>query len=390
MRARLSRRVFLGSSAAIALAGCAVPPPLPPPPQPVDLESLPPLRALAAERGLFYGAATTSRLLERDAAFAAAFVRECGLVVPENEAKWDAIEPAPGLFDFSGMNRLAEFARQRGMLVRGHCLVWHNQLAPWVAPALKSDDPRNLLEAHVRRVVEQYRGAIHSWDVVNEAVELNDGRPDGLRRTPFLDAMGPGYIDHAFRVARDADPQAKLVYNDYGLENAEVWNARKRAAVLELLRGLRARAVPVDALGLQAHLKAGQPFDPAGLRAFIGAVAALGLEVYVTELDVSDARLPDDANRDLAVAQTVRDFLGAVLAEPSVRGIVTWGLSDRFSWLNTQYAGDARRADGEYARGLPLDGAMRRTPLWAAIRDSLGARAIGYNSDRRGRSVRQG
>jgi endo-1,4-beta-xylanase len=373
---RLDRRAFLASSLALAAGGCAAPLPPPVPAPVVDLETRPPLRALAAERGLFFGAATTSVILDDDPTFAAAFARECGILVPENEAKWDSIQPAPGLFDFSKVNRLVDFARGHGMLFRGHTLLWHRQVPAWLPPALRNRDPRILLETHVRRVVEQYRGAVQSWDVVNEAIELNDGRADGLRRTLWLDAIGPGYLDLAFRTARAADPEARLSYNDYGLDYAEVWNVRKRAAVLELLRDLRGRGVPIDALGLQGHLRAGLPFDGGSLRAFIRSVAALGLDVYVTELDVIDARLPDDGTRDAQVARLVSDYLGAVLAEPAVKGVITWGLSDKYSWLNTPYAEGARRGDGKPARGLPLDPDLRRTLMWGALADAISGRAL--------------
>jgi endo-1,4-beta-xylanase len=392
-RIGLDRRAFIASALALAASGCATPAPGPPPslPEPaVDLEARPPLREVAAARGLFYGASAISTVLDRDPAFAAAFARECGLLVPDYEAKWDQIQPAPGLFDFSKVNRLVEFARAHGMLFRGHALLWHHQVPSWLPPALASEDPRNILEAHVRRVVEQYRGAVHSWDVVNEAVELNDGRSDGLRNSLWLKSVGPGYLDLAFRVAHEADPGARLSYNDYGLDHAEVWNVRKRVAVLELLRDLRGRDVPINALGLQAHLTAGLPFDGAGLRAFIRAVAALGLEVYVTELDVIDARLPDDGTRDAKVARLVGDYLGAVLAEPAVKGVITWGLSDKYSWLNSPSAPEARRGDGKPVRGLPLDPEMRRTAMWKALADSLGTRVIGYNSDGRAAPDRQG
>jgi endo-1,4-beta-xylanase len=119
-------------------------------------------------------------------------------------------------------------------------------------------------------------------------------------------------------------------------------------------------------------------------------VARLGIEVYVTELDVSDALLPDDGRRAEGVALFLAQFLDAVLAEPAVRGIVTWGLSDKYSWLNTSSAGELSRADGKTTLGLPLDEAMRRTPVWAALADAMDARTIGYNSDGRLNPDRQG
>ena len=378
----ISRRSVLASTLAAAAAGCTAKLPAATAPLPVlpgaDLEARPSLRDLAAARGLVFGAATATSYLEKDPAFAKVFSSECGLLVPEWEAKWAMVQPAPGLFDFSAANRLLAFAQQHGMVFRGHNLVWHLYNPEWLRGALKNDDPRNVLETYIRRVVEQYQGAVQSWDVVNEAVEVKDGRADGLRHSLWLDAIGPGYVDLAFRVARAADPAARLVYNDYGLDQADVDSIKKRRAVLDLLRGLRARGVPVDALGLQAHLWAGTPFDAASLRRFIRDVAALGLEVYVTELDVTDVRLPDDGTRDDIVARATGDYLNAVLAEPAVKGVITWGLSDKYSWLNTRSAPWAQRGDGKPERGLPLDTAFRRKPMWGAIADAFSTpRSIG-------------
>jgi endo-1,4-beta-xylanase len=333
------------------------------------------LRDIAIAHDFVYGAAVANIYLDNDPNFAYAYSRECSLLVPEWEANWATVQPQPGLFVFSGANRLAAFALGHHQVFRGHILVWHLFNPGWLPGALKSDDPRNILESHVRRVVDQYRGAAWAWDVVNEAIEPKDGRPDGLRRSLWLDAIGPGYIDFAFHVARAADPAAKLLYNEYGLDHADFESQRKRNAVLDLLRGLKARNVPIDGLGLQAHLWADHPFDGAGLRRFIGDVAALGLEVHITELDVADKALPADGTRDALVGQLVRDYLGAALAEPAVKSLITWGLSDRYSWLNTPAASFAKRDDDTPVRGLPLDATYHRKPMWSAIADALQARS---------------
>ncbi|HEY1721199.1 MAG TPA: endo-1,4-beta-xylanase [Magnetospirillaceae bacterium] len=332
------------------------------------------MRDLATARGLLFGSAVATTYLDKDPAFAAVFVRECGVLVPEWEAKWAMVQPEPGLFDFSAANRLVAFAQKHEMVFRGHNLVWHLYNPEWLRGALKAEDARRVLESYIRRIVGQYRGAAQSWDVVNEAIEVKDGRADGLRQSIWLEAIGSDYIDLAFRIARAADPRAKLVYNDYGLDQSDVESLRKRSAVLDLLRGMRARGTPIDALGLQAHLWAGKPFDGQSLRRFISDVAALGLEVYVTELDVVDVNLPDDGTRDAIVAQVTSDYLAAVLAEPVVKGVFTWGLSDKYSWLNTRSAPWAKRGDGKPERGLPLDADLRRKPMWGAIADAFTAR----------------
>ena len=215
---------------------------------------------------------------------------------------------------------------------------------------------------------------MHSWDVVNEAIDLKSGRPDALRRTLWLDALGERYIDRAFHLAHRADPGARLAYNDFGLDHADNESRRKRAAVLALLRALQSREVPIHALGVQAHLTAGAPFEASGLQDFFGAVAALGLDIYITELDVTDTKLPDEG-RDVAVAALVASYLEAALREPAVKAVLTWRLSDRYTWLNSAHAGSWRkRADGKPIRGLPLDAELRRKPMWHAIADAFETR----------------
>jgi len=117
---------------------------------------------------------------------------------------------------------------------------------------------------------------MHSWDVVNEAVEPADARPDGLRKSPWLDLIGPEYIELAFQTAAKADPQAKLTYNDYGIELDTQEHIVKRGQVLLLLRRLKARGVPLHAVGVQSHLQADGPQPGAGLLAFIREAASWG------------------------------------------------------------------------------------------------------------------
>ena len=150
-------------------------------------------------------------------------------------------------------------------------------------------------------------------------------------------------------------------------------NAARRAAILALLRGMRSRGVPVHALGIQGHLSAAaRDFDPAVFRRFVRDVAALGLEVYVTELDVTDRGLPPDIPaRDAAVARVLRAFLDAALAEPALRMVVVWGPTDRFTWMNdSQYA---RREDGLPVRGHLLDEGLRPKAACHAVADAFRA-----------------
>ncbi|WP_338662379.1 endo-1,4-beta-xylanase [Pararoseomonas sp. SCSIO 73927] len=332
------------------------------------------LGALAAGKGVLFGTALTRMELEGSPGLGRIAETDAAVIVPGLELKWSGHRPSPEGFDFGDADFMVRFAGERGKALRGHALVWHEALPPWFASAPQdAAGMRALLERHIRTVAGRYAGRMQSWDVVNEPVEPWYRRADGLRETPFLRALGPGYIDLAFRLAHEADPAARLVLNEYGLEMPTEDNAARRAAVLALLRGMRARGVPVHALGIQAHLSAAaRGFDAGLLRGFIREVAALGLEVYVTELDVTDRGLPPEIPaRDAAVARCYRTFLEAALAEPALRLVVLWGLSDRYTWMND--SPHARREDGLPVRAHLYDGNFRPKPAWHAVADAFRA-----------------
>jgi endo-1,4-beta-xylanase len=318
-----------------------------------------PLASRAAKRGLAYGAAVTADQLA-DQGFARVFARDAGLLVPEWETKRQAIEAAPGRLDFAAGDRLAGFARRHGQAFRGHTLVWHQSLPLWLGQALAEHPEERLLSGYVEAVTKHFRGTAVSWDVVNEAVDPPAGGEGGLRPSPWLDAFGPAYVEMAFHAARAGDPEAMLVYNDYDLEAADQRQEDRRTAVLHLLESLRARGVPVDAVGLQGHLRAfGPPLDQKRLSAFLREATAMGLKILVTELDVNDRGGPAGVDaRDRAVADTTRRFLDVVLDRPETVAVLTWGLSDRYSWLVRE---------SPEARPLPLDRDLVRKPMWQAM-----------------------
>lgn len=336
-------------------------------------EDAPGLGALAAARGLIYGAAAGPAQLA-DADFAAAFRRECAGLVGENDFKWSVSEPAPDRPAFARADTVADFAMANGMKLRGHTMIWHEQLPAWVAERIASGaaGAEAAIRARVAGIGARYRGRVFSWDVVNEAINGADRRPDRMRMSPFFTALGERFLDVAFHAAREIDPSAHLAYNDFGVEHAIPWQDGHRIGVLRLLERLRTRGVPVDTLGIQAHLRADWAFDEAVFARFLREVASLGLRIEITELDVDDRALPADAGvRDAAVASLTRRFLDVALAERQVRTVFTWGLSDRHSWLST-FPG-RQRADGSRQRGLPLDEAFARKPMWHAMAASFRA-----------------
>jgi endo-1,4-beta-xylanase len=227
----------------------------------------------------------------------------------------------------------------------------------------------------------RFGDVISDWDVVNEPIEPSDGREDGLRANPFLQAFGAGYVGRALTEARIFAPRGRLMINEYGLEY-EI-DAGRRRALLALLSRLKAEGVPLDGLGLQSHLdlRKGSISQPA-ISAFLRAVADLGLFVAITELDVKESDYVASArDRDRAVADEVRRYLDSVLSSAPVIGVSTWGITDQHSWLvvseadYARFAGAWRRGDGPgLNRGLPYDAGMARKPMYETIAEALGAR----------------
>lgn len=326
-----------------------------------------PLRQRAAAKGLIYGAATLYDFLYKDAEFAKVFAQECGMLVTEGDLKWgDYLRPSPDRFNFTRADWLVNFARDRDMLFRGHTLVW-KYVPKWFKDTVNGQNAEQVLLKHIKTIVERYAGQIHAWDVVNEAILPKDGRTDGLRKTPWLELLGPDYLEIAYRAAAQADPKALLVHNENRLDDVPEAEER-RAYVLKLLERLISKGTPIHALGIQGHLlRRGSEtkFNPNKLRTFLKDVASLGLKIMITEMDVTDKSLPVDmAMRDRMIAAAYRDFLSVVLDEPAVIAVTTWGLSDRYTWLTSKRQS---RPDGVAPRPLPLDAELKRKLAWNAI-----------------------
>ena len=247
-------QVGLGGAILPWAAGCmkavtvAVPPSTPPLPA-TGTTGDDSLKAHASAKGLLFGCAVATELLGVDTAYEQLVRDQCSIVVAENAMKWGPLRPAIGTFYFDDADRLVAFAEANQMRVRGHNLCWHRQLPKWFGAYATKSNASKLLSEHIQNVAGRYAGRIHSWDVVNEAVLPTDGRPDGLRKSRWLELIGPGYVDLAFRTAREADPKALLTYNEYGIESEDGESAAKRKAVLDLLFGMKTRGVPIDAVG---------------------------------------------------------------------------------------------------------------------------------------------
>ncbi|WP_022686062.1 endo-1,4-beta-xylanase [Sphingomonas phyllosphaerae] len=313
-------------------------------------------------------------------AYAALLQVDCGLLVAENEMKWQHLRPAPGQFDFAAFDRIMAWAAQHRMAVRGHNLLW--QRRKWMPTWLERYDfgarpaksAGEILVNHITTVTRRYGKRIASYDVVNEAVTPETG---ALEETALSHALGgtEATLDLAFRTAHEQAPHAELVYNDY--MSWEPGNAAHRAGVLRLLEGFRRRGVPVHGLGVQSHIVTAG-LDTGGSarsyerdwRHFLDAVTGMGYRLLITELDVRDNGLPADiVVRDRGVAEYARRYLDVMLSYPQLRDVVAWGLCDRFSWIGPV----ERRADKAARRPCPYDADYRAKPLRAAIAQALAA-----------------
>ncbi len=332
------------------------------------------LRELARRRGISFGTAVQGQMLENDPALAALVAREADVIVPEWAAKWDSLQPERGRFDFAPLHQVLRFAQAHKQRVRGHALVWHVAMPPWLAPALAESRPAAdaILETHITTVLRETRETIRDWDVVNEIISNPPGsdNPDptegDLRPTPWLAALGPGYVERALRLARQVDPTLRLTLNDYGIEADTPWAAVKRERLLRVVRGLLDRRCPLDAIGIQAHLQMREPFLAEPFITFLRSLRTLGLAILITELDVRepDILAPTMALRDAAVADFAGAFVNAAI-EGGARTFLTWGLTDRDSWLVLE-PGVARR-DGQTHRGHPYDAALQPKAMRARL-----------------------
>jgi endo-1,4-beta-xylanase len=300
------------------------------------------------------------------------FLEQCGMATPEVHMKWDSLSHQPGVYDFSQADGFVRFCAANHLAVRGHTLIWHQALPAWASQQLIAGDGQAVMTAHIHQVAGHFAGKLYSWDVVNEVLDPASQRPDGLRDSPWMRSCGADYLELAFRTAAAADPRALLVWNETYLEVSNGFGQAKRNAMLAQLDRLLARGVPIQAVGLESHLRAEQApiLGDAGYEAFLGQLAQRGMKIFITELDVQDGNLPADAAaRDRAVAAIYGKFLNATLRQPAVRGVVTWGLADRFSWI----AGYRPRKDGLPVRPLPFDADYQPKAAYYAIAQALQA-----------------
>lgn len=328
------------------------------------------LHATAARKGILYGATPELELSRTDPEFQDLFLRHCKLMAPI--LSWGSVSKAPGEYDFRWQPSL-DIARQHQIKITGGHLLWWLDTPKYFEASHDAKAASKLIVDHIKTMCERFAGQVWSWNVVNEAIDPRQGRPDGLRKTVFLDKLDVGFFDLAFHTAREADPNALLVYNDTVMETGSDHDAARRAALLSLLDSFLKRKIPIDAIGLQTHLRLDRfRFDPGIYRRFLAEIAARGVKILITEMDVFDLSAPSDiGQRDQAVADCYQRILDIALDQKALIAFLTWGLSDRYTWLTPKYSKDNARPDGLPSRPLPFDEQFQPKPAYWTILKAL-------------------
>ena len=323
------------------------------------------LRQAAEGRHITVGAAAASAYLT-EADYSAILGSEFSQLQAENEMKFGVIHPRPDTdpnpYNFKGGDALVAFAQSHNMLVRGHTLVWHNQVPDWVKNGgYSASQLADILHGHIKTVMTHYASKVYAWDVVNEAFS-DDGT---MRHTIWYDQPGIGagkgtkYIEQAVRWAHEADPSAKLFYNDY---DAEMIN-KKSDAIYKMAKDFKKRGVPLDGVGFQTHisLKFDDPAKLASVAKNLERFAKLGVELQITELDI---RLNDSSPTSLsAQAKLYGEITTLCVQQPACKAVQTWGFTDKHSWIPQFYKGQGW--------ALLWDDNYQKKPAYEAVYDAL-------------------
>ena len=281
---------------------------------------------------LKYGAAQSGRLIGvalgasrlSETAYALTAATHFNYATPENEMKWDATEATRNTFTFERADAVVAFAAANGMQVKGHTLVWHSQLPPWVSAITDTADMRAAMLNHVTQVASHFRGKVIAWDVINEAWTETG---HALRISPFSQYIGAGFIDEAFNAAHAADPDARLYYNDYGGDGL----GPKSDAIYNMVKAMLVRGVPIHGVGLQMHTAATDSPPIADIAANMQRLVALGIDVVITELDVQTCTGDLDGQ-----SRRFHDIVAACVAQAGCKSVTVWGVTDKYSWRNGQ------------------------------------------------------
>jgi endo-1,4-beta-xylanase len=324
------------------------------------------LRHAADRIGMLVGAAVDPDHFT-EAAYTTTLVREFNLLEPEDAMKWGAIRPSRKRFDFAAADKVVAFAQAHQMKARGHTLVWWDANPEWLTRGdFTPAELSQMLHDHIDKVMQRYVGKVFAWDVVNEA--FDDGKLiDSIwYNKPGIGLAGKGtaYIEQAFRWARAADPHALLFYNDWGIEGMNP----KSDAVYAMVKDFKKRGVPIDGVGLQAHVFHLDTHDLWTMAANLKRFVALGVQVQVTEMDIG---LPVDAGGAPTStaylhtqAQFYREVAKACVNQRGCTAFQTWGLSDKYTWITGW-------SHGKEGAPLMFDAGYQPKPAYQAVMDAF-------------------
>ncbi|WP_442589222.1 endo-1,4-beta-xylanase [Pedobacter sp. AW31-3R] len=280
------------------------------------------------------GAAVKIKPLRNSAAYRNVLIKQFSSITAENAMKFGSLHPSENVYRWKDADEIVAFAIKHQLRVHGHTLLWPKSNPEWVKK-FQGDSVawEGLLKRHIQTVVKHFKGKVASWDVVNEAMG-DDGR---LKKNIWLQKLGPGYIARCFQYAHEADPNAILFYNDYGHE----YSAKRRRAIISMVKDLRNKGVPIDGLGLQMHTKL--RIVDKKIQDALKEVAATGLMIHISELEITVGhglptvfQLTDDLNQ--RQGQKYKMIFKAYSTIPARQqfGITTWGVGDQDSFRNAK------------------------------------------------------
>ncbi|HEV3203871.1 MAG TPA: endo-1,4-beta-xylanase [Gemmataceae bacterium] len=312
--------------------------------------SSPPLRDLADANNIWIGPAVAYNPLLAEPIYADTLQREFNILTPENAMKWAAVHPQQDRYTFSQADAIFNFGVDNGMAIHGHNLIWQSYNPNWLTSgSFSRDEMIAIMADHINTVAGRYAGSIAAWDVVNEALDGNGNLASGIWRN----GLGPDYVDLAFQFARDADPNALLVYNDY---SAEVINAKSNG-IYTMVQSMQDRGIPIDGVGFQMHIGTGG-INYSSFAQNLQRFADLGLAVFVTEMDVRIQLPVTPENLDLQ-ATVYRNVLDVCLNQPACYGFQMWGFTDAYSWIPGFFPG--------YGAALIFDENYQPKPAYNAL-----------------------
>ena len=334
-RTRLSTAALV-AVAIVALSGCSSSSSTPAVPTltplitsvPASAGPAPALRDLAGTR--YFGTAVSLPQLDRDKAYAGIVASQFSQLTAENAMKWEVVEPTRGEYNWSGADEIVAFAQAHNQKVRGHTLLWHNQLPGWLTGGtFTKAQLSDILQQHIAAEMGHYAGKIYAWDVVNEVIEADGTRRDDL----WQKTIGDEYVADAFKWARAADPTAKLYINDYDIEGINA----KSDALYNLVKSLKSQGVPIDGVGFQAHFDTANPF-PTDMADNLKRFTDLGVEVAITEMDVR-VNTPATPAGLSEGATYYKQAVQACVGNSACVGMTVWGFTDKYSWVPGVFPG---------------------------------------------------